>query len=118
GRSDQHAVAGSPRLYRRGRARHFDRRRPAQLSPGANSRDFLRYERDQRRDPDVRLPVHAKPGIQRRPRADLILLRPPARRVLGRDMIKPVTALPFAPWLVGLCLRFRKIDANWLKLLA
>jgi hypothetical protein len=45
--------------------------------------DVLRHERDQRRHADVRLSIHDEHGAQCRPRADLVLLRPPARRVLS-----------------------------------
>ena len=72
--------------------RDSNRRWPAQLSPGADSRSLLRLQPQQMGDAHLRLSVHRQSRIQCRPRTGFSLLGAPARAVLSPVRGRPTTA--------------------------
>jgi hypothetical protein len=67
-----------------GRARHFDRRRWAQLPDGEGLRNLLLLQPEQLVECHVRLSTHCRPRLQRRPRAGPRFFRPASHPVLNR----------------------------------
>ena len=93
GRCHRGPLARGAGLFRRRRARNFDRRRRAQLPTGEDLETYYSYSLNAWSSSHIRLSVCRRPRLQRRPGTGPYFCRPTSRRILTLHLAKSAVAI-------------------------